>query len=105
MIKLKFKDAIGIWNKGENNDNWLVKDKEGNVLFELQGDFNEKTTMQAIRMARKAEQDAYKEGVKAGKELQTRLNGKLIKEVKSSNQRLSDENLRITEQLERHINK
>ena len=59
-------EAQGAWKEGEN---WFVTDKNGNKLVEMKGDFDERSIMQSIRLARKFELIAFNRGIEFGKEL------------------------------------
>lgn len=102
MIEDKLATAQGTWKEGEN---WKVVTPEGKVIFELQGNFNEKTVMQAIRLARLAEENAFNAGIQFQKKVKEAGDNMQVKQLLSENASLRNMNLHLSNQLEMMVEK
>lgn len=101
---IKLFNAQASWNKGENDDKWCVKTPTGEILYILDGDFNEKSAMEAIHLGRKFEVKAFNEGVRQGRELQKKDDLDELVKLRSAVKILGEMNEKLSEQLERHFN-
>lgn len=105
MKKLALQTAQASWVYGENESKWCVKTPQGDVLFILDGEFDERSAMQAIHLGRTFEIAAYNEGVKvATAPLKTEYESK-IKKLEHAVKTLGKMNEDLSAQLERHIDR
>ena len=104
-IQLELAIAQAGWNYGENEGKWYVKSPEGKILFILEGNFDEVTAMQAIRLGRKYELKAFNIGIEYGKEIQKKKTKNDIAKLENDVLRLAIENKKLSEELEKQINK
>jgi uncharacterized protein YktA (UPF0223 family) len=101
---LELMNAQASWNKGENDDKWCVRTPTGELLFILDGDFDEKSAMQVIHFGRKFEVRAFNEGVRQGKTMQKKEDLDELVRLKAAVKNLGEMNEQLSEQLDRHIN-
>jgi len=104
MEKLKLSTAQAGWNRGEHDNKWQVRTPEGEVLYVLNGSFDEQSAMQAIHLGRIFEEKAFNIGVARGKEIQAVANQNELVQLRAAVRSLGEMNEKLSEQLERHIN-
>lgn len=101
-IKLDLSDAQASWKFGEK---WKVHTPKGKTLFEFEGNHDEKTTMEAIHLGREFEIKAFNTGIEYGKDIQKAKTKNDIAKLENDVLRLAVENKRLSELLEKEINK
>jgi hypothetical protein len=103
--KLELTTAQASWNRGENDNKWCVKKPDGEILFILDGNFDEKSAMEAIHFGRIFESRALNIGIAYGKELQEKADLDELVKLRSAVANLGKMNEQLSEQLDRHMNK
>ena len=103
--KLELATAQASWNLGENGNKWCVKKPDGEILFILNGDFDQKSAMEAIHLGRVFELKAYQSGIEYGRQLQRDMDLDELIKLRSAVEHLGEMNEQLSEQLDRHINK
>lgn len=101
---LKLSVAQAGWNYGEHDGKWYVKTPEGEVLFILDGEFNEQSAMQAIHLGRIYEHKAYEIGVVQGKIIQAAVTKNKVAQLEMAVKTLGEMNEQLSERLEKYIN-
>ena len=102
-VNLNLATATANWNKGEHNNKWTVKDSKGKILWILEGTFDERSAMQAIRLARMAELDAFNIGIVYGKSIQKKTSVTIEEQLTATAKSLAIMNENLSEQLDRLI--
>jgi len=102
---LKLFNAQASWVRGENDNKWCVKTPTGELLYVLDGVFNEKSAMQAVHLGRKFELSAFNEGIRQGKILQQKADLDELVKLRTTVKTLGEMNEKLSEQLDRHMNK
>ena len=102
-ISLDLAYAQASWVKNENNNDWTIKDKDGNKLWSLPGKLNEKEVMSAIRMGREFELKAFNTGIDFGKQEQKRISNLEITNLEQQISILEGMNIKLSNKLEQHI--
>jgi hypothetical protein len=101
---LKLMNAQASWNKGENDNKWCVKTPTGELLFILDGDFDQKSAMQAIHFGRKYELRAFQEGIRQGRNMQKKDDLDEIHKLKVAVKTLGEMNEQLSERLDSYFN-
>ena len=104
MKNLVMQTAHATCVKGENEDKWVVKDNEGNIIFKLDADsFEERSVLQALKLAKMFELKAYNDGIDEGIERQKRAEDVIMANLKAVNEKLAKENERLANALDKHL--
>lgn len=96
---MKLGNARGEWLQGED---WKIMVEE-EVLWTLPRVLDEREVMSVIRMGRKFEQDAFKEGIEAGVAQQKAASDLRESILATQIRALEAMNTQLSEQLERHL--
>ncbi len=89
-IDLELSTAQAGWNRGENDNKWCVRQPDGEILFVLDGNFDEKSAMQAIHLGRIYETKAFNIGITYGKELQAKTDMDELVKLRSAVKHLGE---------------
>lgn len=102
---MMLKNAYASTVEGTSNNGWSILSEEGNPIAVLPQPCNEYTAMAAIHMGRAAEEKAYQEGVKDGRNAMLSANKQALLEKNTMVSNLKQENIRLSLQLERLLDK
>jgi len=103
MEALPLSLAYATWVRGEDEDQWIVRDSKEKELAKFPRDFDEKKCMVAIRFGREFELNAFNEGVKFGKQETLNAVGPKVDSLLEQIQALEQMNIRLSEKLEKFI--
>lgn len=101
--RLLMENAYATWALGEDDNSWLVRDKDGTEIARLPSHWDEKMCMTAIRLARMAEKEAYDTGLADGKKVATETLKATLGKTDKHIRFIEEQNERLSEKLEKLI--
>ncbi len=100
---LALSTAYATWVRGENNNNWIVRDQSGEQIGEFPRHWKEKDCMTAIRLGRKFELIAFNLGIAFGKQKREESLLPAMGKMREQIAVLEQMNVRLSEKLEKLI--
>jgi len=98
LVRMKGASATQHTANGKKGD-WMINSSDGEQISSLPFDMNEQHVMKAIHLARNAELEAFNIGIDFGK----KLSRDTISRLEQKNIDLANENIRISEALQRFV--
>lgn len=93
------------WVQDEDDNNWVVRDAEGEELFQLPGRLTDKEAMAILHAARDAENTAYEYGKDNGMQaMKCAMHGQ-VTNLQAQLTVVREMNERLASQLEEHLNR
>lgn len=103
MTNLALQNAYATWVRNEEDNQWVVRDKDSEELYKFPAHWKEKDCMIAIKLGRKFETLAFGLGIGQGiKETQTKYKG-VLKQTDAHIRFIEEQNERLSEKLEKLI--
>ena len=105
MLKqsLTLSAAYATWVLDEDDDKWIVRDKDANKIGEFPAKWKEKDCMTAIKLGRKYELEAFNIGISFGKEAREKSLLPIIEQLNIQVKVLEQMNERLSSKLEQLI--
>jgi len=103
MEKLVLQTAYATWVMDENDNNWVIRDKDANIILKLGPNWDERKCMAAIRLGREFEKKAFGLGVDTGMEKTKNTMNTIVQNQLNYIQELEAMNTRLSTQLEKFI--
>jgi hypothetical protein len=100
---LTLSTAYATWVRGENDNQWLAKDKDENEIGRFPAKWNERDCMLAIRFGRKFELEAFNIGIDFGKSEYKRMFDPQVVYLTEQVSALEQMNISLSEKLEKFI--
>lgn len=100
---LSLSTAYATWVYNENDNQWMVRDENDEILGSFPQHWKEKDCMIAIRLGRKYELISFNTGIDFGKQTMLNTCGPIIEELKLKNKYLEELNERLSTKLEQLI--
>ena len=100
---LVMQSAYATWVQGEDDNQWIVRNKDGEEIAKLPSSWDEQKCMAAIRLARIAEKSAFEFGVNVGREAEKAKCNNILKQTDKHIRFIEEQNERLSEKLEQLI--
>ena len=100
---LPLETAYAQWVLDEDENQWVVYDKEGERLGKLPANLDEKQTMSLLRFARKFEKGGFDKGLAMGKDVMLAANSARLRQQAAEIEALKGMNEDLSAKLERFI--
>ena len=72
-VSLDAAHAYATWVRGENDNQWVAHNQEGEKLWTFKGSVTEVEAMDAIRFCREMELRAFNIGIEYGREIERKI--------------------------------
>ena len=100
---LPMQEAYATWVQGEDENQWVVRNRHGEELHKFPANWDEHKCMGAIRLARSAEKAAFEAGKKEGSKESERLSKGVLRQTDKHIRFIEAQNEKLSNKLEELI--
>jgi hypothetical protein len=103
LKQLTLSAAYATWVKDENDNEWIVMDKDGNEIGRFPATWDERGCMRAIRLGREFELKAFNLGIVFGKDTTKKAYDPAVLRLNRRIKELETANLSLSTKLEKFM--